>query len=93
MRKLLLASCAVVALGTLGTLGTLGASGGQRLVIEEFLRGEEVTFIALCDGKHAVPLAPTQDHKRAGDNMLLTINRGGKTQKINVKLGAAPESL
>src|SRR5207244_802610 len=48
-------------------LGALGALGGQRLVIEEFLRGEEITFIALCDGKHAVALAPTQDHKAAFD--------------------------
>lgn len=37
------------------------------LVIEEFLRGEEVSFIALCDGRHAVPLAPTQDHKAIFD--------------------------
>jgi len=34
-----------------------------RLVIEEFLCGEEVSFIALCDGRDAVALAPTQDHK------------------------------
>ena len=38
-----------------------------RLVIEEFLKGEEVSFIALCDGKNAVPLAPTQDHKAVFD--------------------------
>ena len=38
-----------------------------RLVIEEFLRGEEVSFIALCDGRDAVPLAPTQDHKAVFD--------------------------
>jgi phosphoribosylamine--glycine ligase len=38
-----------------------------RLVIEEFLKGEEVSFIALCDGKHVVPLAPTQDHKAIFD--------------------------
>jgi len=38
-----------------------------RLVIEEFLHGEEVSFIALCDGRDAVPLAPTQDHKAAYD--------------------------
>ena len=38
-----------------------------RLVIEEFLEGEEVSFIALCDGKSAVPLAATQDHKAAYD--------------------------
>ncbi len=37
------------------------------MVIEEFLRGEEVSFIALCDGKDAVPLAATQDHKAVFD--------------------------
>ena len=39
-----------------------------RLLIEEFLDGEEVSFIALCDGKTAVPLAATQDHKAAYDD-------------------------
>jgi phosphoribosylamine--glycine ligase len=38
-----------------------------RLVIEEFLRGEEVSFIALCDGKDVLPLAATQDHKAVFD--------------------------
>jgi len=38
-----------------------------RLVIEEFLRGEEVSFIALCDGRDVVPLAATQDHKAVFD--------------------------
>ncbi len=38
------------------------------LVIEEFLQGEEVSFIVLCDGKTAVPLEPSQDHKRIFDN-------------------------
>jgi phosphoribosylamine---glycine ligase len=44
----------------------LGSLKG-RLVIEEFLRGEEVSFIALCDGRDAIPLAPTQDHKAVFD--------------------------
>jgi phosphoribosylamine--glycine ligase len=39
-----------------------------RLVIEEFLTGEEVSFIALCDGRDALPLAPTQDHKAVYDH-------------------------
>jgi phosphoribosylamine--glycine ligase len=38
-----------------------------RLVIEECLVGEEVSFIAICDGKRATPLAPTQDHKALFD--------------------------
>jgi phosphoribosylamine--glycine ligase len=40
---------------------------GPRLVIEEFLQGEEVSFIALCDGRNIVPLEATQDHKAVGD--------------------------
>ena len=36
-------------------------------MIEEFLRGEEVSFIALCDGRNVLPLAPTQDHKAVFD--------------------------
>jgi phosphoribosylamine--glycine ligase len=37
------------------------------IVLEEFLEGEEVSFFALCDGKHAVALAAAQDHKRIGE--------------------------
>ncbi len=40
---------------------------GPRLVIEEFLTGEEVSFIVLSDGHTAVPLEATQDHKTVGD--------------------------
>lgn len=40
---------------------------GPKLVIEEFLEGEEVSFIVLSDGKHVVPLEASQDHKRVGD--------------------------
>jgi phosphoribosylamine--glycine ligase len=38
-----------------------------RLVIEEYLAGEEVSFIALCDGRDCIPLAATQDHKAVFD--------------------------
>lgn len=41
---------------------------GPRLVIEEFLTGEEVSFIVLCDGRTALPLEATQDHKTVYDN-------------------------
>jgi len=41
-----------------------------RLVIEEFLQGREVSFIALCDGKNVAPLATTQDHKTVFDGDL-----------------------
>ena len=40
---------------------------GARVVIERFLEGEEASFIVLSDGRHAVPLATSQDHKRLGD--------------------------
>lgn len=46
--------------------GGLGAAGAE-LVIEEFLKGEEASFFALCDGETALPLASAQDHKRAFD--------------------------
>ncbi|MEP7353103.1 MAG: phosphoribosylamine--glycine ligase [Acidobacteriota bacterium] len=41
---------------------------GPRLVIEEFLTGEEVSFIVMSDGKNVVALEASQDHKRVGDN-------------------------
>ena len=42
-------------------------SAGARVVIEEFLTGEEASFIVICDGKSAMPLASSQDHKRLLD--------------------------
>ena len=44
----------------------MGAAG-SRLVIEEFLEGEEASFIVLADGRHVLPLATSQDHKRLKD--------------------------
>lgn len=41
---------------------------GARVVIEEFLTGEEASFIVMVDGKHVLPLATSQDHKRLKDN-------------------------
>ncbi|GGS61897.1 phosphoribosylamine--glycine ligase [Planobispora rosea] len=43
------------------------AAACERVVIEEFLDGPEVSLFALCDGSTAVPLQPAQDHKRAYD--------------------------
>jgi len=40
---------------------------GDRVVVEEFLEGEEASFIALVDGQHVLPLATSQDHKRLRD--------------------------
>jgi phosphoribosylamine---glycine ligase len=47
--------------------GALLGSAEREVVIEEFLEGDEVSFFALCDGKHAVSLAAAQDHKRVGE--------------------------
>lgn len=44
----------------------LGAAS-TRVVIEEFLEGEEASYIVMCDGRHALPLATSQDHKRRDD--------------------------
>ena len=41
---------------------------GARVVIEEFLEGEEASFIVMCDGRSALPLATSQDHKRLLDH-------------------------
>jgi phosphoribosylamine--glycine ligase len=48
-------------------LGVQHNEGGARVVIEEFLQGEEASFIVLCDGQHVLPLATSQDHKRLLD--------------------------
>lgn len=40
---------------------------GSRVVIEEFLDGEEASFIVMVDGEHVLPMATSQDHKRVGD--------------------------
>jgi phosphoribosylamine--glycine ligase len=48
-------------------LGVQHNVGGARVVIEEFLQGEEASFIVLVDGRHVLPLASSQDHKRLGD--------------------------
>jgi phosphoribosylamine---glycine ligase len=41
--------------------------GETTVVLEEYLRGEELSLLALCDGENVVPLAPAQDYKRIGD--------------------------
>ncbi len=40
---------------------------GERVVIEDFMAGEEASFIVLCDGRHVLTLATSQDHKRLGE--------------------------
>src|SRR5215469_724104 len=47
--------------------GALLGTPETEVVLEEFLKGEEVSFFALCDGKRAIPIAAAQDHKRIGE--------------------------
>ena len=54
--------------GTDNKLGVQHNDGQARVVIEQFLEGEEASFIVLCDGKNVLPLATSQDHKRLLDN-------------------------
>jgi len=56
------------------TLGVTHNAGGARVVVEEFLQGEEASFIVLCDGKNVTALATSQDHKR-----LLDADKGPNT--------------
>ena len=47
--------------------GALLGEAAQQVVIEEFLEGDEISFLCLSDGKYVLPLAPAQDHKRIGE--------------------------
>jgi phosphoribosylamine---glycine ligase len=47
--------------------GNAFGEAGHRVVVEEFLQGEEASFIVMADGAHVLALATSQDHKRAGD--------------------------
>ncbi|MBL8307482.1 MAG: phosphoribosylamine--glycine ligase [Rubrivivax sp.] len=49
------------------TLGVAHNEGGARVVIEEFMAGEEASFIVVCDGRNVLTLATSQDHKRIGE--------------------------
>ncbi|HEX4322455.1 MAG TPA: phosphoribosylamine--glycine ligase [Acidobacteriaceae bacterium] len=56
--------------------GKLLGSQEAQIVIEEFLIGDEVSFLCLTDGKHVAPLLPAQDHKRVGEGDT-GLNTGG----------------
>ncbi len=56
--------------------GNAFGEAGCRVVIEEFLTGEEASFIVIADGDHVLPMATSQDHKRAG-NGDTGLNTGG----------------
>ena len=62
---------------------------GARVVIEDFLDGEELTVMAVTDGKTVVPLVPAQDHKRVGDGDIGP-NTGGMGAYAPAPLGAPP---
>ncbi len=47
--------------------GNAFGTAGNRVVVEEFLDGEEASFIVMVDGEHVLPMATSQDHKRVGD--------------------------
>ena len=47
--------------------GTLLGAEEQQIVLEEFLEGDEISFLCLSDGQHVAPLVPAQDHKRIGE--------------------------
>ncbi|MEQ9906252.1 phosphoribosylamine--glycine ligase [Pectobacterium aroidearum] len=47
--------------------GNAFGNAGHRIVVEEFLDGEEASFIVMVDGKNVLPMATSQDHKRVGD--------------------------
>ena len=47
--------------------GTLLGEAERQVVLEEFLLGDEISFLCLSDGKHVAPLVPAQDHKRIGE--------------------------
>jgi phosphoribosylamine---glycine ligase len=47
--------------------GSLLGTHEQQVVVEEFLEGDEISFLCLTDGKHVAPLVPAQDHKRIGE--------------------------
>jgi phosphoribosylamine---glycine ligase len=48
--------------------GKMLGDAGQRVVLEEFLNGEEVSFLVMSDGERVTPLVAARDHKRVGDN-------------------------
>ncbi len=56
--------------------GNAFGEAGHRVVIEEFLEGEEASFIVMADGKNILPMATSQDHKRVGDGDT-GLNTGG----------------
>jgi phosphoribosylamine--glycine ligase len=67
-KGVIIAATAEEAIGAIEGMfaGAFGAAG-DAVVVEEFLEGEEASFIVMVDGEHVLPLATSQDHKRLGD--------------------------
>jgi phosphoribosylamine--glycine ligase len=68
-KGVVVASTKEEALGAVDSMLTQHRFGtaGNRVVVEDFLEGEEASFIVMCDGSHVLPLATSQDHKRLKD--------------------------
>ncbi len=56
--------------------GNAFGDAGHRIVIEEFLDGEEAKFIVMVDGEHVLPMATSQDHKRVGQKHWMNMRHG-----------------
>ena len=67
-KGVIIAATAEEAIATVESMfaGQFG-SAGTEVVVEEFLPGEEASFIVMADGEHVLPFATSQDHKRVGD--------------------------
>ena len=76
-KGVIIAATAEEAIATVESMfaGQFG-SAGTEVVVEEFLPGEEASFIVMADGEHVLPFATSQDHKRVGDGDTGT-NTGG----------------
>ncbi|MBK6405922.1 MAG: ATP-grasp domain-containing protein [Holophagales bacterium] len=70
-------------------------SAGDRVLIERYVTGDEVSFMVLCDGERAIPLATAQDHKRVfdGDRGPNTGGMGGHSPSVFVDATTAREIL
>ena len=71
--------------------GNAFGEAGHRVVIEEYLDGEEASFIVMVDGKNVLPMATSQDHKRVGDGDT-GVNTGGMVLILQHRLSMKPST-